>query len=63
MKISLVLPVVYNEARNLINLVEDIIKLSRLDEKDPHFLFEEVDLLRLTENVVERLSSIAQKKK
>jgi len=53
---------IYNEARNLINLVEDIIKLSRLDEKDPHFLFEEVDLLRLTENVVERLSSIAQKK-
>ncbi|MGI6152152.1 MAG: ATP-binding protein, partial [Christensenellales bacterium] len=50
------------EARHLIDLVEDIIRISRLDEKQVQHSFEEVDLLELAEETVGRLSSLAQQK-
>lgn len=39
---------IYNEARRLITLVEDIIKLSKLDEGNVQLEKEEVDLYKLT---------------
>ena len=40
---------IYNEARRLITLVEDIIKLSKLDEGNVQLEKEEVDLYKLDE--------------
>lgn len=53
---------IYSEATRLSNLVEDIIKLSRLDENDKTPEFEEVNLLMLAEDIKERLLSQAAKK-
>jgi two-component system phosphate regulon sensor histidine kinase PhoR len=53
---------IYSEATRLTNLVEDIIKLSRLDENSKMFEFEEVNLLMLSEEIKERLASQAAKK-
>lgn len=54
---------VYNEARHLINLVEDTIELSRLDEKNVQFPVEKVDLLALAREAAERLAPLALEKK
>ncbi|WP_099469881.1 ATP-binding protein [Konateibacter massiliensis] len=53
---------IYDEATRLSNLVEDIIKLSRLDEADKAPEFEEVNLLMLSEDIKERLHTQAEKK-
>lgn len=47
---------IYKEARRLITLVEDIIKLSRLDEESVELEKEDVDLYALSREVVSRLS-------
>lgn len=47
---------IYNEASRLITLVEDIIKLSRLDEGAVELEKEEVDLYYLTREIVSRLA-------
>ena len=47
---------IYNEAKRLITLVEDIIKLSRLDEGQARLEKEDVDLYQLTREIVSRLS-------
>ncbi|EEG72092.1 histidine kinase A domain protein, partial [[Clostridium] hylemonae DSM 15053] len=47
---------IYNEASRLITLVEDIIKLSRLDEGKVEMEKEEVDLYELTREICSRLS-------
>lgn len=47
---------IYNEARRLISLVEDIIKLSRLDEGEVQLQKEDVDLYELTREIVSRLA-------
>jgi len=52
---------IYKEAQRLIILVNDIIKLSRMDGKSPELTFTTLDLLEATENVAERLRSIADK--
>jgi len=54
---------IYNEAKHLINLIEDVIRISRLDEKNIQLPFEEIDLLELAKETVSRLSSVAQQKK
>lgn len=54
---------IYNEARRLITLVEDIIKLSKLDEGNVQLEKEEVDLYKLTREVLTRLSPQAAKRK
>ena len=53
---------IYNEAQRLISLVMDIIKLSELDEKNPSFEKESVDLYSVSENVINELAAAAQKK-
>lgn len=53
---------IHDESQRLITLVEDIIKLSRLEESDVQVSFEEIDLYVLCENVISRLESIAKKR-
>ncbi|MGN1166835.1 MAG: ATP-binding protein [Lachnospiraceae bacterium] len=53
---------IYNEASRLITLVEDIIKLSRLDEGAVELEKEEVDLYYLTREIVSRLALTAKKR-
>ena len=52
-----------NEASRLITLVEDIIKLSKLDEGNVELEKEEVDLYKLTREILTRLSPQAAKRK
>jgi len=47
---------IYNEASRLITLVEDIIKLSRLDEGEAGLEKEDVDLYQLAREIISRLS-------
>ncbi|MFV0412953.1 MAG: ATP-binding protein [Oscillospiraceae bacterium] len=53
---------IYKEAIHLIALVEDIIKLSRLDEKDSSFEHEELDMLEFAKQVCTRLEPLAKEK-
>lgn len=53
---------IYKEARRLITLVEDIIKLSKLDEESVELEKEEVDLYDLTREIISRLSPQASQK-
>ncbi len=53
---------IYNEAGRLINLVEDIINLSKLDEGDASFVKESINLKELANEIKERLDSTAQKR-
>lgn len=52
---------IYKEAQRLIALVEDIIRLSQLDEGAVNMEREDVDLYQLSLEVVKRLESAAQK--
>ena len=54
---------IYSEAKRMIRLVEDIIRLSRLDEGAEERKREDVDLYMLAEEVVNRLSAEAEKAK
>lgn len=53
---------IYDEAQRLIQMVQDIIKLSKLDEKQTAMEKESVDLEALVLDVVKRLEPIAAKK-
>ena len=53
---------IYSEARRLIHLVEDIIKLSRLDEGAVEIEKEEVDLYLLTREIISRLAMQASER-
>lgn len=53
---------IYKEARRLIALVEDIIKLSKLDEESVELEKQEVDLYDLTREIVSRLAPQASQK-
>ena len=52
---------IYRESRRLIDLVDDIIQLSRLDEGTANFSKSPVDLYTLSEQVIESLRPVAQK--
>lgn len=54
---------IYKEARRLIHLIEDIIKLSKLDEESVELEKEEVDLYNLTRDICTRLAPQAAEKK
>ena len=60
--ISLFSERIYKEARRLITLVEDIIKLSKLDEESVELEKEDVNLYELTREIVSRLSPQASQK-
>ncbi|HEY8349492.1 MAG TPA: ATP-binding protein [Clostridia bacterium] len=53
---------IWNEARHLIDIIDDVIRISRLDEKNVQIPFEEVDLLELAEETAARLAPLAQQK-
>lgn len=53
---------IYDEAQRLITLVNDIIKLSELEGRSISFESESVDLYELSEEVIRRLESEADKK-
>lgn len=52
---------IYDESQRMIALVQDILRISELDEKT-EFEQEEIDLYDLAENAAERLQSEAEKK-
>ena len=52
---------IYRESRRLIDLVDDIIQLSRLDEGTTGFVRGPVDLYTLAGSVIESLHAVAQK--
>ena len=52
---------IYDEAQRLITLVEDIVRLSQLDEDSVPIETEAVDLAAVTEEAVERLRPLAAK--
>lgn len=53
---------IYDEAQRLITLVNDIIKISELDENSVQADKEEVDLFELSADIIKRLSSVADKR-
>lgn len=53
---------IYDEAKRLIALIEDIIKLSRLDEGDDDIIREPVDLFSVAEDIKNRLGELAESK-
>lgn len=53
---------IYNEARHLISLIDDIIKLSRLDEEHIDIPRRHVNLLDLSKKVCARLEPLAKEK-
>lgn len=53
---------IYDEARRLIHLVEDIIKLSQLDEEEQVVEFSQIDLYEISKSVVNHLAPIASEK-
>ncbi len=53
---------IYKEARRLITLVEDIIKLSKLDEESVELEKQDVDLYELTREIISRLAPQAAQK-
>nr|WP_326185644.1 ATP-binding protein [uncultured Oscillibacter sp.] len=53
---------IHRETQRLIGLVNDIIKLSRLDEGGPAGEWETVDLYQLSRNVLNQLADAAEKK-
>lgn len=53
---------IYREGRRLISLVNDIIKISRLDEGGFSAAWERVDLYQTAKNVLERLQTAAQQR-
>ncbi len=55
--------VIYSEARRLINLVNDIIRISELDDRSIPFENESVDLYTLSGEIMKRLTPMAEKKK
>lgn len=54
---------IYKEATRMTTLIEDIIKLSRLDEQSDMLPFEDVDLNRVTNEVVDALQVVARQRK
>lgn len=54
---------IYNEAQRLIAMVQDIIQLSKLDEKDTSLCEEEVELDALVQEACERLQPAAERKR
>ncbi len=53
---------IYKEASRMVTLIDDIIKLSRLDEDSVEVEREEVDLYGMCQDIVERLAMSANKR-
>lgn len=53
---------IYEEANNLVRLIEDVMKLSQLDEKAIPLSTEEFDLMDSVKSVQKRLATLAERK-
>ncbi len=53
---------IYDEAQRLITLVSDIIKISEIDEDSVQFVKENVDVYKLSRNIIKHLMPYAEKK-
>lgn len=53
---------IYKEASRMITLIDDIIKLSKLDEDSMEVEWQEVDLYELSQDIVDRLGMSAKKR-
>lgn len=53
---------IYKEASRMITLIDDIIKLSKLDEDSMEVEWQDVDLYELCQDIVERLAMSARKR-
>lgn len=53
---------IYKEASRMITLIDDIIKLSKLDEDSMEVEWQEVDLYELSQDIIERLAMSARKR-
>lgn len=53
---------IYDESQRLITLVQDILNLSQLEERDIERVFTNIELYSLCESVISRLESIAKKR-
>lgn len=53
---------IYSEACRLVALIDDIIRLSRLDEQDGELPLEDVDLIALAQDVAEQLNEQARER-
>ena len=54
---------IYSEAKRLLYLIDDVIRISRLDEKNVNLPFEEIDLFELAAETAGRLEGPALKKR
>lgn len=52
---------IYKEAQRLLQLVEDVIQISQLDEEKTAYIWEPVDIYQICKNTSERLREKAQK--
>lgn len=53
---------IYDESQRLITLVQDILNLSKLEERDIERVFETIELYPLCESIVARLENVAKKR-
>ncbi len=53
---------IYDESQRLITLVQDILNLSKLEERDIERVFETIKLYPLCESVISRLENVAKKR-
>ena len=53
---------IYNEASRMITLIDDIIKLSKLDEESMEVEWEDVDLYEMSHENIDRLAMSAKKR-
>lgn len=53
---------IYKEAQRLITLVSDIIKISELDERQTPYEITDIDIYKISQDVLERLQAIAKEK-
>jgi hypothetical protein len=53
---------IHKEANRMTSLIEDIIRISRLDEQSEMFAFEPVDLKGLTNEITDSLQEVAKKR-
>ena len=53
---------IYDESQRLITLVQDILNLSKLEERDIERVFETIELYPLCENIISRLENVAKKR-
>ena len=55
--------IIYDEGRHLLSMIEDIIKISKLDEEKTALEKEDIDLIPLAKKVMENLEAKAQTNK